>query len=186
MKRMLFLCLFALPCLSQGEETSLKCVIQATVALSHNQTIQKELIKYNHNPNDPLQMDARWNSLTPDSTEISSIIHNPATPPINTLIHHYSIQGEGFLIGLNGGLVAATNKTSDYYQGDEDQFTKALKLPAGNAWTEKHITDKSANALLVKIAVPVYRRDKPGAQQAIGVLVVGLDEFVMETFDDCR
>src|SRR5690606_22664096 len=93
-----------------------------------------------------------------------------------------------FLIGLNGGLVAATYKTSDYYQGDEDQFMQAIGLSQGQVWMEQHVADESASAMLVKIAVPVFGRDANEVEQQapIGVLVLGLYEFVLELYADCK
>ncbi len=163
------------------ESPEVPCMLEASKQLAEHPVLQRELSLFNEQKIDPMLLEAKWLGLSHDSAEILKIINNPASPLIQEFITQYSIQGEGFLIGLNGGLVAATNKTTDYFQGDEAQFTETLKLPKGEIWVEKDVADESASSLLVKIAVPVFSSSKVS-----GVLVIGLDEFVVDFYGDCE
>ncbi len=166
-------------------ELDFSCFISKASELAEYDTIIQETLKYNKLNIDAPSMDERWEELTTDSPELKTILDNPAAEDILSFIKTTSIEGEGFLIGENGGLVAATNKTTDYYQGDEAQFIKTIKLQPGEAWVKPNIHDKSAASMLVKIAVPVFDRTQKG-RRPIGVLVVGLHEFVLELHSDCR
>ena len=69
-----------------------------------------------------------------------------------------------------GANVAMTNKTSDYWQGDEDKFTNAYKGGAGGVDISKSKFDDSAKAYLVQISVPVV-----DGGTVIGALCVGIN-----------
>ncbi|WP_461481596.1 hypothetical protein [Porticoccus sp.] len=161
----------------------LRCVIHASTELAETATIQNALRAYNRNGTDPMVLESRWPTLTNESPVVKSLLDNPATPLIQNLITTYSLQGEGFLIGRNGGLVAMTNLTSDYFQGDEEQFTETIKLDRDQAWIQDAEVDQSASALLIKIAVPVFTSANAPAS---GVLVIGLDQFIVEFYQGCH
>lgn len=185
----IFLLLFSLS--SWGiDPQELRCVIDATAHLAESTNIQRALEDYNRRVSDPMPLELRWSELSDDSPEVLQITHNPAAAEIHTLIHRYAYQGEGFLIGLNGGLVAATNRTSDYFQADEAQFNNAIRLAKGQSWIETNIVDTSASALLIKIAVPVFTTEANNAATepppASGVLVIGLDQFVVDFYRGCH
>lgn len=174
-----------------ADSIDLSCFADEISLLANDTTIRKETLAYNKHHMDVHTIDLKWPSLKTTAPEVESIISNPASRIIKRYIESHSIEGEGFLIGLDGGLVAATNKTSDFYQGDEEQFLKPMKLPFGEAWTKQGIVDESAAALLIKVAVPVFSTDqtvspKPKKREKpIGVLVVGLYEFVISMSDGC-
>lgn len=162
------------------------CIEKEILRLSTNDTIQDSLKRHNMHYQRPQELDIPWANATPDSEWVQSILQDPASVVIGALIQRFSYQGEGFLIGKNGGLAAATNKTSDYYQGDEAQFLDVIGLPKGELWVEENIPDKSAGSLLIKVATPVYDTKLNYQHEAIGVLVVGLDQFVLEFSDKCH
>lgn len=168
----------------------LGCIIDASTELAATDTIQQALTHYNQSATNPLLLDRRWPQLDKHSPDVRQLTENPAAAPIWALIRRYALQGEGFLIGLNGGLVAATNLTSDFYQADEALFSEAITLAKGQAWITSDIVDTSASAVLIKIAVPVFdttaseNSDEPS--RATGVLVIGLDEFVVDFYRGCH
>jgi len=82
---------------------------------------------------------------------------------------------ESFAMDNQGGIVGATNKTSDYWQGDEAKFTESFKGGSGAVHIgEMHIGeiefDDSAQSYLVQVSVPVM---KDGS--AIGAITIGID-----------
>ncbi|VUD40228.1 hypothetical protein TDB9533_00011 [Thalassocella blandensis] len=180
-----------------AENLDLSCFANEISLLANHKTIRDELIHYNAQPIDVLAIEREWQSLPLEAPEVSKVLLNPANQVIKKYIKEHSIDGEGFLIGANGGLVAATNKTTDFYQADEKQFSEPFKLPFGEAWIKPGIIDESAGALLIKVAVPVFPSDQTLAkpimaspqmpiEQPIGVLVIGLYEFVISMSESCE
>lgn len=81
---------------------------------------------------------------------------------------------ELFLMDDQGANVAMTNKTSDYWQGDEAKWQKSFQEGAGAIHIGDVEYDESASAYLVQVSLPVM-----AGSQAIGAITVGinLDEF---------
>ncbi len=77
---------------------------------------------------------------------------------------------ELFLMDNQGANVAMTNKTSDYWQGDEEKFTESFAHGKGAVYIGDVTFDKSAQAYLVQVSVPVM-----DAGHAIGALTVGIN-----------
>ncbi|PCJ38656.1 MAG: hypothetical protein COA99_11525 [Moraxellaceae bacterium] len=77
---------------------------------------------------------------------------------------------ELFLMDNQGANVAMTNKTSDYWQGDEAKFTESFKGGVGAVHVGKVKFDDSAQAYLVQISVPVMDGGK-----AIGAITIGVN-----------
>lgn len=179
---------------STNDTTRYNCFVEGIIELANNEVIRKQTLRYNKSPARPKDIDKKWHNLDSDSPTLSAILKNPASKQIWKYIQTYSIDGEGFLIGADGGLVAATAKTSDYYQGDEPQFAQTITLRQGEHWMEKDIADESASAILIKIAVPVFAsvvaeiqlENPPQNHPAIGVLVIGLHQSVLEISRDCE
>lgn len=186
-KRLLFtllLLLFSATCFSDtpSDAGSIHCLVNSAIELSKQSSIISAIKAYNTNPLDPQALDKVWNTLTLEDSLIVSLLNNPAADMMRQLIQVSSIQGEGLLIGLNGGLVAATEKTTDFWQGDEYQFTKALHLQPGETFLQQDIIDESTHSMLLKISIPVYDESN---KNSIGVLVIGLDQFVINMGGHC-
>ena len=77
---------------------------------------------------------------------------------------------EIFVMDNLGANVAMTDKTSDYWQGDEAKFQKSFAGGAGAVFVDDVKFDDSAQAYMVQVSVPV----KEGAA-AIGAITFGID-----------
>lgn len=71
--------------------------------------------------------------------------------------------------GLN---VAISDMTSDYWQGDEAKFQRALALDAGQLNFEPVVYDESTRRFQVHVSQPVM---DPDTGERLGVLIVGVD-----------
>ena len=78
---------------------------------------------------------------------------------------------EIFLTGKLGANVAMTNRTSDYWQGDEAKFINAYDGGLGRVYIEPIHYDKSSHAFLTQVSLPV----KSQSGEVIGVLIVGVN-----------
>jgi len=90
--------------------------------------------------------------------------------------HIAGIQGsapyyaEVFVMDNQGANVAMTDKTSDYWQGDEAKFKKSFNGGAGAVFVDEVEFDDSTQAYLVQVSVPV----KDGGT-VIGAITFGID-----------
>lgn len=118
--------------------------------------------------------DAAWIKHNGVDDFMKSLMNNSAAVELKKLESSAPYYMELFLMDNQGANVAMTNKTSDYWQGDEDKFTGSYQGGAGDVHMGKVKFDKSAQAYLVQVSVPVM--DGGGA---IGAITVGvnLDEL---------
>lgn len=156
------------------------CLNDLISDLARTNNIVDSITRHNKTLTDVAYLEAMWPYLSPKDPIIESRTIHPAAEHMRIWINEISIQGEGLLIGIDGGLVAATEKTTDYWQGDEDQFTQAIILDPGRVYIQKQVIDESTHLMLVKISAPVYNQN-----QVIGVLVIGLDQFVIDFNEPC-
>jgi hypothetical protein len=77
---------------------------------------------------------------------------------------------EMFLTDNQGANVALTEKTSDYWQGDEAKFIKSFQGGQGTLFLSEIDFDDSTQTYLVQASIPVQ-----DGGQTIGVLVIGID-----------
>ncbi len=156
------------------------CLTGLISDLARTDNLVNSIIQHNNTLPNIAYLEAMWPHLSPEDPIIESRIIHPAAEHMRIWIKEISIQGEGLLIGIDGGLVAATEKTTDYWQGDENQFTQAIILNKGEVYIQKEVIDESTHLMLVKISAPVYKQN-----EAIGVLVIGLDQFVIDFVEPC-
>lgn len=77
---------------------------------------------------------------------------------------------EIFVMDNQGANVAMSDKTSDYWQGDEPKFIESFKGGAGAIHISDVKFDDSTQAYLTQVSVPVKDGDK-----VIGAITVGID-----------
>lgn len=114
--------------------------------------------------------DKEWMSATGLDEQMKALMKNAAANELNQLEATKPYFFESILMDNQGANVAMTNKTSDYWQGDEDKFTNAYKGGAGGVDISKSKFDDSAKAYLVQISVPVV-----DGGTVIGALCVGIN-----------
>ena len=77
---------------------------------------------------------------------------------------------EIFVMDNQGSNVAMTDKTSDYWQGDEAKFQKSFNNGSGAVFIDEVKYDDSSQAYIVQVSVPVM-----DAGKAIGAITFGID-----------
>jgi hypothetical protein len=77
---------------------------------------------------------------------------------------------EIFVMDNQGANVAMTDKTSDYWQGDEAKFKKSFNGGSGAVFVDEVEFDDSTQAYLVQVSVPVKDGD-----EVIGAITFGID-----------
>ena len=119
--------------------------------------------------------DKKWRDTSGVDDFMKSLMGNAAAQEMAKLEKSEPFYAELFLMDNQGANVAMTNKTSDYWQGDEAKFTESFKGSAGAVHMGKVKFDESAQAYLVQVSVPVV-----DAGKAIGAITIGVNIDVLE------
>jgi putative methionine-R-sulfoxide reductase with GAF domain len=126
-----------------------------------------------------LKLDEQWRADTNESLVfnklndglVNDLTQYRATFPENV---------EVFVTDKYGALVAATNRTSDYYQADEGWWQAAYNNGSGGIYIGQPEFDESANAYSIIMAVPISEYRNP--DNIVGVLRTTVDmEAVRQT-----
>jgi len=114
--------------------------------------------------------DEKWMATSGVDDFMKGIMDNKAAKELAKIEKSRPYFDELFLMDHLGANVAMTNKTSDYWQGDEAKFKNSFKDGAGGIDVGKVKFDKSAQAYLVQVSVPVMDGGK-----AIGAITFGIN-----------
>ncbi len=113
-------------------------------------------------------IESQWPGWSPESPQIRSFLDNPVAVRLRSFQEMYPLFSEILVTDESGRLIAATEKTSDYYQADEDWWQSASVLQPGEAWVEGLGFDVSAGVLSLDVCLPVW--GDPGESRPRGVL----------------
>lgn len=133
------------------------------------------------------ELDQFWQ--TAEDTEPLVQIHfnmvtNAGASELNEFRKLFPNHVELFITDRYGGLVAATNRTSDYYQADEDWWQAAFNGGQGAVYIDQPAYDESSATLSLRMAVPIYSREP---REVIGVLRTSYRiSTVLELLDSIR
>ena len=101
---------------------------------------------------------------------MKACIDSPAGQHLRAWRKSRGFVAEIILMDRQGANVAITEKTSDYWQGDEKKFTESFK-DAGVVFVDKVRFDESTQTYSVHVSVPVRGADG----RVIGVACFGID-----------
>ena len=116
------------------------------------------------------QMDEKWLGHPGIADYMQALMESECGQHLRTIQKSAPYYAEIFVMDNQGANVAMTDKTSDYWQGDEDKFTKSFNGGAGAIHVSDVKFDDSTQAYLVQVSVPVKDGDK-----AIGAITIGID-----------
>lgn len=119
--------------------------------------------------------DAEWRKVEGLDAEMTSMMESPAAKKMFEFEKSKPYFFELFLMDNQGANVAMTNKTSDYWQGDEAKWQESFKGGSGAVHIGEVEFDESAQDYLVQISVPVMEGGK-----AIGAITIGVNIDTLE------
>ncbi|MFM2483684.1 PDC sensor domain-containing protein [Celerinatantimonas yamalensis] len=114
--------------------------------------------------------DEKWRKSSDISALMKALMTNNAAKRLIELEKSKPYLVELFLMDNQGANVAMSNRTSDYWQGDEEKFTQSYQQGQGHVYVSKVEYDESTQAYLVQVSVPVIDQGK-----AIGALTIGIN-----------
>ncbi len=120
--------------------------------------------------NDIKKLDEKWRATREVADFMKPYLDNRAVAELSRLEKAAGYVVEAFAMDNQGAIVAATAKTSDFWQGDEAKFTESFKGGNGAVHIGDVEFDNSAQAYLVQVSIPVMDGGK-----AIGAITIGID-----------
>ena len=97
-------------------------------------------------------------------------LNNVCAREIKRIVKDLGVLAETFVMDNQGGLVGENELTSDYWQGDEDKWTKSFSDGNGGVDISKKKLDKSTGVVDQKISLPII--DESG--KVIGAICIGV------------
>ena len=174
MKRVLLLFALPLTLFAQSAQTTQK-LLDAEAAKLKAWGNDRAIVAFVKNQNaagvPPAQIKARdvaW-SAGKATALVKQVTSGPCADYLKKLVSANSAYGETFLMDNQGALVCATQRTSDYWQGDEAKWQRAFADGKGAVFIDRPRYDESTKKNLAQISVPVMENGR-----AIGAITVGV------------
>jgi len=115
-------------------------------------------------------MDERWRNTPGIVNYMKEFMTSECGNRLKAIINSKAYFAEIFVMDNQGANVAMTDKTSDYWQGDEEKFIQSFKNGQGGIHISDVEFDDSTQLYIVQVSVPV----KDGAK-VIGAITFGID-----------
>lgn len=118
-------------------------------------------------------IDNQWRNLSSDDPTMKQIMNNELSMTLKAFKIVEGAFGEVLVTDSDGRLIAATNKTTDYWQADEEWWQMAYKMGKGQIYLSKFGYDESAKVHSLDICVPVLTDEPP--YRVVGIIKGVLD-----------
>jgi hypothetical protein len=117
--------------------------------------------------------DGAWRGLKEGKLAImDELMSNDCAKAAQALLESRSYIMEIFVMDNQGANVCMTDKTGDYWQGDESKFVKAYNGGIGSIFVDGEIeVDEATRANITQVSVPVMSKGKAIGAMTIGVYV---------------
>jgi len=116
------------------------------------------------------EIDEKWSNTIGVDDFMDAMMSSACSERLNQIKKRNDYYEEIFVTDDQGANVAMTDKTSDYWQGDEAKFIKCFKGGTGEIFISDVSFDDSTQSYLTQVSVPVMDGDT-----AIGVIVFGIN-----------
>lgn len=120
--------------------------------------------------NDIKAMDTKWKATPGIADYMKAIMDSKCGKHLKGIQDSSPYYAEIFVMDKLGANVAMTDKTSDYWQGDEAKFKKSFNGGSGSVFVDEVEFDESTQAYLVQVSVPVK-----DSGNVIGAITFGID-----------
>jgi hypothetical protein len=115
-------------------------------------------------------MDKKWRAHAGIADYMQAMMDSECGKHLAGIQDSAPYYAELFVMDNQGANVAMTDKTSDYWQGDEAKFKKSFNGGSGAVFVDEVEFDDSTQAYLVQVSVPVKDGDT-----VIGAITFGID-----------
>lgn len=115
-------------------------------------------------------LDEKWQAFAGIADYMKAMMDSPCGKRLAEIQKTTLYYAEIFVMDNQGANVAMTDKTSDYWQGDEAKFKKSFSDGIGSVFVDEVKFDNSTQNYLVQVSVPV--RD---GEKVIGAVTFGIN-----------
>ncbi|RJQ68217.1 MAG: hypothetical protein C4519_23455 [Desulfobacteraceae bacterium] len=115
-------------------------------------------------------IDEKWRATPGLAENMKALMESECGRFLQSLQNTTPYFSEIFVMDNQGANVAMSEKTSDYWQGDEAKFQQSFNNASGATFVDQVKFDDSAQAYLVQVSVPVW-----DGEQVIGAITFGID-----------
>ena len=116
------------------------------------------------------ELDKKWMATPGIVDYMKALMENECGKYLRKIQASAPYYAEIFVMDNLGANVAMSDKTSDYWQGDEAKFIKSYNGGKGDVFIDDVKFDNSTQAYLVQVSVPVKDGDK-----VIGAITFGIN-----------
>ncbi|HEX9922769.1 MAG TPA: HAMP domain-containing protein, partial [Anaerolineae bacterium] len=149
--------------------------IDLVQVLTSNETLQTKLAVVNNAyKGDATEIEAQlqaldqqWRAAPDNDAFIQKVLEDPGAEVLRKFRAQFVDHVELFVTDRYGALIATTNRTSDYYQADEEWWQGAFNEGAGGIYAGQPEFDESSNTYAINIAVPLI---EPDTRAVLGIL----------------
>ena len=133
-------------------------------------------------------LDRQWRAADAAKTDADPLVQARLSNEIASELREYRSlfpeNVEVFVTDRYGALLGATNRTSDYYQADEDWWRAAFNRGRGASYIGQPEYDESSATFSSIVAVPLYAH---GTRDVVGVLRTTISlELIVDLLDRAR
>ncbi len=117
--------------------------------------------------------DEKWRSVKGVDETIKSYMTNSAAQFLKEVQKKSKgLYSEIFIMDFQGCNVALTNKTSDFWQGDEAKFKESYNEGKGKIFIDKAKFDDSTQSNLTQVSLPIT---DPNTKKVVGAITIGIN-----------
>ena len=124
------------------------------------------------------EIESKWPALTEAEEPVRGILNNPLVGKIRTFQEAHPYAVEILITDARGRLVAASGKTSDYWQADEEWWRKGFERGFGKSWVEGIHFDESAEVFSIDISIPIPDPASPDVPLGVAKVVVDASPLI--------
>ncbi|MFA7677749.1 MAG: cache domain-containing protein, partial [Candidatus Omnitrophota bacterium] len=144
---------------------------EARIEEAQNSNLKYKVMSQKEMKNYFEEKDRRWIADVPDNEFVKSLLSTPVSKRLTSIKNNDEGLAEIMIADAFGGLVAASGKTSDFYQADEKWWHVAYDKGKGAVFIEGLKVDESSRSLSISLAIPV----KNSSGEVVGVCKAVLD-----------
>ena len=116
------------------------------------------------------EMDEKWKSTAGIADFMTDLMESEYGMHLRRIQKANPFYAEIFVMDNQGANVSQTDKTSDYWQGDEAKFQKSFNGGKGAIFVDEVEFDESTQQYITQVSVPVIDNGK-----VIGAITFGID-----------
>lgn len=113
------------------------------------------------------ELDQRWVNANDNNPLIQNVLDNELASELIEFQGSYPLFSEIFLTDQYGAIISSTNRTSDYYQADEEWWVSAWNNGSGGFYISEPFYDESAGVDAIQMAIPIPGH---GRKDIVGVI----------------